>query len=293
MGKDSGIAWTDDTFSPWHGCLEVSAECDHCYAREFNARFGGDNWGKTAPRRFFGDKHWNEPLKWDRAAARTGKRRLVFCSSMADVFEHYDDGSGIDILDPWRLKLWDLISNTPHLTWLLLTKRPQNIRRMFPSSLLGHPQVWFGTTVGLPSSMYRADALIKNCPEAPVRFVSMEPLLERTSMAGRLGSDLVNWVIYGSESGDGARSTDSNWFRLLRDECIGSRVPQFFKQADEGSDGVTQELRDVPPSRLLPERAAYRKRDLRTGPDGMKRVHWIVERPYLDGVQYIQHPEAA
>lgn len=60
MGKETGIAWTDGTFNPWWGCVEVSPACDNCYAREWDARFGGEHWGKDAPRRFFGDKHWNE-----------------------------------------------------------------------------------------------------------------------------------------------------------------------------------------------------------------------------------------
>src|SRR3972149_1183722 len=53
VGKTK-IAWTDFTFNPWWGCLEVSPACDNCYAREWDARFAGDtpHWGKNEPRRF-------------------------------------------------------------------------------------------------------------------------------------------------------------------------------------------------------------------------------------------------
>jgi hypothetical protein len=84
--------------------VEVSPACDLCYAREFAVgRFGFDVWGKDKPRKFFGDKHWNEPQRWDKAAAKLGERHRVFCSSMADVFEDRRD------LDASRERLWGLV----------------------------------------------------------------------------------------------------------------------------------------------------------------------------------------
>src|SRR5687767_4989547 len=123
MGQKSKIEWTDSTFNPWWGCVEVSPACDHCYARTFAKRTGHSVWGKDAPRRIFGDTHWSEPLKWNRKAEAFGVRHKVFCASMADVME-----SGIH-LDGQRERLWALIEASPWLDWLLLTKRPQNFRR--------------------------------------------------------------------------------------------------------------------------------------------------------------------
>jgi len=48
-------------------------------------------WGGNAPRRFFGEQHWREPLKWNVDAERLGVRARVFCASMADVFEPRGD----------------------------------------------------------------------------------------------------------------------------------------------------------------------------------------------------------
>jgi hypothetical protein len=53
-------------------------------------------WGSRAPRRFFSEAHWREPLKWNREAEAAGERRRVFCASMADVFKARSD------LDAWR-----------------------------------------------------------------------------------------------------------------------------------------------------------------------------------------------
>jgi protein gp37 len=67
VSENSKIEWTHHTFNPWWGCIEVSPACDNCYARTFAKRTGHQVWGAAdeTPRRFFGDKHWAEPLKWN------------------------------------------------------------------------------------------------------------------------------------------------------------------------------------------------------------------------------------
>lgn len=158
-------------------------------------------------------------------------RPRVFCASLADVFEdwegpildhhgktlHRDPNSGeyygdtIQIgrsvvrMNDLRRDLFALIDATPHLDWLILTKRPENIRRMWPwgwgtaetfdeapqmvptfpdGKLVDkgapyRPNVWLLTSVAT-----QADA-DKNIPEllkcrdlAPVLGVSAEPLIE-------------------------------------------------------------------------------------------------------------------
>lgn len=74
------------------GCAKVSPGCDNCYAERDSKRFGTP-WGVAAPRRTFGDNHWNEPLRWNETARKAGadhsvvRRARVFCASMADVFD--------------------------------------------------------------------------------------------------------------------------------------------------------------------------------------------------------------
>src|SRR3954468_10860946 len=82
MGKDSKIEWTHHTFNPWWGCVRVSPACKHCYAESWAKRVGMALWGPKAPRRFFSDAHWREPLRWNKDALRDGIRRRVFCASM-------------------------------------------------------------------------------------------------------------------------------------------------------------------------------------------------------------------
>lgn len=256
MGADSKIEWTHHTFNPWHGCVKVSPGCANCYAEAFDRRTHGTSkhvtdsgetrephWGKDAPRRFFGDKHWAEPLKWNRDAEKAGERRRVFCASMADVFEDRPD-----LIEP-RARLAALICDTPNLYWLLLTKRPENVRDLwwaaYGEAASLPPNVWLGTTC---EDQQRADERIPHLLAVPaaVRFLSVEPMLGPVDLAkaGAMGlivhddgsaTDFgappsVDWVIVGGESGAVARSFDPAWAYGIVDECQAAGVACFVKQ---------------------------------------------------------------
>jgi protein gp37 len=222
MGKNSRIEWTNHTFNPWWGCTKVSAACKHCYAEAWAKRVGQDVWGPSADRRFFGEKHWSEPIQWDSEARVTGQRRRVFCASMADVFEDRRE------LDAWREKLWRLIDATPHLDWLLLTKRPETVIRLIPWSAHWPHNVWLGTTV---EHQEAADARLLHLARLPaiIRFVSAEPLLGSLDLSPWLRST-IDWVITGGESGPKARPSSPSWFRDLLRQCRDAGVPFHFKQ---------------------------------------------------------------
>lgn len=225
MAKDSKIEWTHHTFNPWWGCAKVSPACKHCYAETWAKRVGSQVWGPQAPRRFFTDKHWNEPLRWNAQAKEDGVRRRVFCASMADVFERRAE------LSKWRLRLWNLIEQTPNLDWLLLTKRPQNISAMVPWVEHWPEQVWIGTTV---ENQHWAEERIPILSEVParVRFLSCEPLLGAIDLKPFLKEipNAVNWVIAGGESGPHSRPMNPDWVRNLRDQCAEHDIAFHFKQ---------------------------------------------------------------
>lgn len=226
MGKETGIAWTDHTFNSWFGCTKVSPGCTNCYAEAQTLRSGHAVWGPQAERKHFDQKHWNKPLHWDAEAKKAGVRRRVFCASMSDVFELRSD------LDEDRAKLWNLISKTPNLDWLLLTKRPQLVSSIVPSDWMTHRwpgNVWIGTTV---EDQLRADGRIKELIRlpAPVRFISCEPLLMEVTLPYLYA---IDWVIVGGESGPAARPFHLNWARKIRDACAKEGAAFFMKQTGE------------------------------------------------------------
>lgn len=237
MGANTKIEWATHSYNPWHGCTKVSPACDHCYAETLAKRVGFSEtgskfpiWGKDTDRRFFGDAHWGEPLKWEREAEKSGERPRVFCGSMCDVMEDYNGTGHLvkESIAESRAWLYRLIERTPHLDWLLLTKRPQNFRRFLPQAWLDSPRanVWLLTTVESEQYLWRVRELLKT--PAVVHGLSCEPLLGPLDLG--LFLPAISWVIVGGESGPGARAMHPDWVRSLRDQCAAAGVAFLFKQ---------------------------------------------------------------
>lgn len=226
MGKNSHIEWTHHTFNPWWGCAKVSPACENCYAEAWAKRVGNKVWGTKAPRRFFGDDHWREPLKWNAEAERLGVRYRVFCASMADVFENRAD------LNDARTRLWELIDATPNLDWLLLTKRPEHVAKLAKWGNSWPDNVWLGTTV---ENQEWADKRMPHLLAVPAktRFLSCEPLLGSIDLSAYVTKGQkpqIHWIITGGESGPHSRPMNPEWVRGLRDFCRKTKIAFHFKQ---------------------------------------------------------------
>jgi protein gp37 len=235
MGKNTAIPWCHHTFNGWWGCHKVSPGCKFCYAETWSRRTGHGSsklaiWGQEAPRRFFGDHHWNEPLKWNREALERGERPRVFLNSMADTFEDRRD------LDEQRARLWALIERTPALIWMALTKRIQHVADMVPRRWLERwPQhVWLGTTTEDQERLEeRAPVLLqlKRQAQIPVVYLSAEPLLGPLDLALALppSGPMVDMVIVGGESGS-QRKMQLPWATQAMFQTRAAGALFFFKQ---------------------------------------------------------------
>lgn len=264
--ENSHIAWTNHTQNFWIGCTKVSAGCKNCYAEtldknRFSKTIGGGtkdapvlHWGKGAPRHRTSKSIWNDPFRWNKAAAHAEMtaegygqpytRPRVFCSSLADIF---DDEVPIE----WLADALKVIHLTPHLDWLLLTKRPENWRTRLEAvceidgdSMAHHwlrdeapDNVWIGTSVeDQPAADTRIPHLLKI--PARVRFLSCEPLLGPLDLAFTCfnGADSfgtmpgIHWVICGGESGTNAREFNMQWARDILAQCRAADVAFFMKQ---------------------------------------------------------------
>lgn len=248
MGKVTSIAWTSTvlpdgtiqpgaTFNPWHGCTKVSPACDHCYAERMAARFG-TQWGYGQERRYFGEKHWNEPRKWNAKAARDGRKMRVFCASMADVFDN-------EVEQVHRERLWELIRETPALTWLVLTKRIGNVRDMLPEDWgKGYANVQLGITVVTQEEVNRDVPKLLGVP-AKVRFLSIEPMLEAIDLSQWIGG--ISLIIVGGESGPGSRPMPDAWARAIRTQCLAAGTAFFMKQQSQHDTPHFRDFQQFPP----------------------------------------------
>jgi protein gp37 len=204
MGQETGISWTDHTFNPWWGCSRVSPGCEHCYAETFAKRVGHGKggsklplWGVDEERKPASEKTWKELSKWNESASKAGVRRRVFVASMADIFEITPErnAKANDIMSAGRERLWKAIAECTSLDFQLLTKRPENVRRLAPwpsptrddddqlrqCARLWPRNVWVGTTVENQKAAENRIPFLLEIPSA-VRFVSAEPLLERVDL---------------------------------------------------------------------------------------------------------------
>lgn len=227
MGEKTGIAWTEHTFNPVWGCMKVGPGCDFCYAEQWALRMGFDVWGQGKGFREFGEKHWNEPLRWNRAAAKANKPALVFCASMADVFDNrWPEGI--------RERLWKMIAETRWLNWQLVTKRIGNVPSMVPPAWLKQwpHNVWLIPTmvnqIEFDRDMPKLAAL-----NPVVRGISYEPALGPLEM-GRWAKH-VDWLIVGGESKQGKehepRVFDMEWARgVIAEAAFSGTTAVFVKQ---------------------------------------------------------------
>ncbi len=185
-------------------------------------------WGNNPRRRTAAD-YWKKPLYWNAQAQDFqrvhGRRQRVFCASLADVFDNQAEPQ-------WRAELFALIRECDQLDWQLLTKRPQNIRKMLPSDWgKGYANVWLGTTTEDARAYRQRASHLLRLP-AKVHFISYEPAL------GPIGALTINgsvpdWVIIGGESGvraDRARPTNPKWARDAIAECRKVGAAPFLKQ---------------------------------------------------------------
>ncbi|MDR5798938.1 MULTISPECIES: phage Gp37/Gp68 family protein [Caballeronia] len=272
MSEQTNIEWCDSTFNPWTGCTKVSPGCDNCYAEGWAKRSGIVQWGAQAERRRTSPANWKKPMHWEREHEAFfilhGRRRRVFCASLADVFDNRVPAS-------WRADLFQLIERTPHLDWLLVTKRIGNVESMM-LEVARHHQIHNLETQMLPSNVWLGITVVnqqeadRDIPKlldtrASVRFLSMEPLLgpvDLTSLEPKIFAAKANaltgrwkweggptrtetgrldWVIVGGESGHGARPMHPDWARDIRDQCAAAGVPFLFKQWGEWGHYVNEE----------------------------------------------------
>lgn len=212
MANNSSIEWTEATWNPVTGCTKVSPGCKFCYAERMARRLqamGAANY-RNGFRLTLQPRMLNLPLTW-------AKPRLIFVNSMSDLFH---DRVPLEYIQ----RVFDVMQRASWHTFQVLTKRSRRLADL--SAKLDWPSnVWMGVSVENQDYISRIDDLRET--GAAVRFLSLEPLL---GPLPDLNLDGIHWVIVGGESGPGARAMEETWVTEIRDQCLSSNVPFFFKQ---------------------------------------------------------------
>jgi protein gp37 len=225
VAGQSDIEWTDATWNPVSGCLMISPGCTNCYAMRMagrlqamrHAAYSGTTRKSGSRQVWTGRLHLNHsvletPLRWRQP-------RRIFVNSMSDLFQ---DG----VPDEFIKSVWAVMERASWHSFQILTKRPENMRRVLQEHKLPVlPNAWLGTSVESADYVERM-RILRSIP-ARVRFVSFEPLLASVGKPSLKG---IHWAIVGGESGPAARPIQQDWVTTIQENCSKYGTAFFFKQ---------------------------------------------------------------
>jgi protein gp37 len=258
----TAIEWTDYTWNPVTGCWgpggtpEKPNRCPYCYAHKLAKRFyhGYPPGDSFAP--LFMPDRLSEP-------AKVKKPSKIFVSSMGDLFGDW-------VPDEWIAEVQQTAHDTPQHTFQFLTKNPKRLKDFNPWP----SNCWVGTTVtNQEDADERLPWLLQ--ADAPVRFVSHEPLLGETNIVPFITQeyspeekdrirafgcavpnrfvlqDTIHWAIIGAMTGPGAVKVEAACVVNLEYQYQMAGVPVFEKDnlqylCDPGSVSPPR-----PPAKLL------------------------------------------
>lgn len=220
------------------GCTKVSEGCLNCWEETFAQRF----YQKELQAGCF-DFNGTIFLQHERIRLIGGKPKRICIWN--DLFHKL-----VDI--GFLTHVFDLIEEMPQHTFLIPTKRPENIKKLWTNqsgdkdriwrymskgTIL--PNVWFGTTVENDKHYDRVKHLLK--VPAAKRYLSIEPLLGEIYLPGVLLNhgfgfeynqkpERIDWVIVGAESGANRRECKIKWVEDIVRHCEMAGIPVFVKQ---------------------------------------------------------------
>jgi protein gp37 len=228
----------------WH-CDKVSPGCTHCYAEAIDTRFGtGEPYTRAGGKNV--DLFLDESML--QALVRRRTPTTVFLGDMTDLFQPAVTDAMLD-------RLFAYLTLARQHTIQILTKRAARMAGYFRRehhwgcaaayrdlisgaaipldlgdglSCWPPHNVWPGVSVENQDVAEGRIGPLLTIAEASVRFLSVEPLLGPVDLGRYLHG--LSWVIVGGESGPGARPMEPAWARTIRDQCVTSNVPFFFKQ---------------------------------------------------------------
>lgn len=268
MGQQTSISWCHHTWNPWRGCDwrrlpdgSIHPGCVNCYAASMSKRnpavlgVWGSDGGGSGTRVVASESTFMAPIKWNQQAAKDGVRRRVFVNSLSDFWEDWygpmDRANGVSLMEMGSTTtntmqfvrarvMCEIVDNCPHLDFIILTKRPENILRVWPDR--DHRQfgigkrfrsnVWLLCSVSDEATSDAISSLMRCRDLSPVLGVSAEPLLGPIDL--RLlkyrTTPRLDWVIVGGESGPKRREMPLDAAENVAKQCVDAGVACWVKQ---------------------------------------------------------------
>ncbi len=221
MGK-TRIDWCNYTCNCFWGCTKG---CSYCAAKSMAKRFG---------RRIGEKRHYPKEI-----IEKMANFEPVFLADQLDNVYHIKKPSKIFMsfmgepfapeFEPHWLnnsEVWQAIEGNPHLTFIMLTKQPQNLIKYspFPSNC------WVGYSATNPDMFVRGLRYMSQV-KATVKFVSLEPLLDWNNFIGYNAWELLDWIIIGAQTPRSEKTSPKwEWIQNIIEACDKSNIPIFLKE---------------------------------------------------------------
>lgn len=240
MSEDTLIEWCDSTLNLMAGCdgceLWRNGKGNNvqlCYAGKLVERYRGvPGWPERFTKPVIYPDRINKAVKWSDLTGRLrqekvwldGMPRVVFLNDLGDTFT---ESLSID----WLVPYIPVMADSPHL-WLILTKRANRMRDFWQMYGKVPENVWLGVSITSASNVARLKYLKEI--EAPVRFVSIEPVLgpmpNLWAGIGDVGEpQWLDWAIVGGLSGS-YNTSNPGWIADVVVQVEDRGIPLFFKQ---------------------------------------------------------------
>jgi protein gp37 len=247
--RSTGIAWTEATWNPLHGCTRESKGCDNCYAAKLTSTRLADVYPGLAVKKTAADGKTTY--------AFTGKIQLLpadladplhdqipkmyFVNSMSDLFHP-------QVPDGFIEAVFEVMEKAHWHTFQVLTKRPERMaaftkKRYAVKAPSAH--IWLGTSTEDQAAYDERMPHLKKT-KAAIRWLSAEPLLGPIKFESMTD---IDWVVVGGESGSD-RQMKKEWAVEIRDACKKADVPFFFKQWGEFNEQGKKKPKAKGPAKL-------------------------------------------
>ena len=198
-------------------CQKMSSGCKNCYAERLNFRISKISYTPGADFPRLDEKILLSPL-------RHKKSKTFFVCSMTDLFWG-------EVKTEWIDEIINIaVHIAPQHKYIFLTKRISRMEKYF-RDLTPANNIILGTSVEDQVSAEERIPVLANINSWYTRFVSYEPAIGVASWYKYPNS--FDWLIAGGESGNNARPSNPDNFRIARDFCQSEGIPFFFKQWGE------------------------------------------------------------
>lgn len=203
--QKSKIEWLNGgyTINPVKGLCPMA--CPYCYARRMYKRF-----------------KWDETIRLDTDSflplLKTTKRKpsKIFVGSTMELFGNW-------VKPAWLKCIFERVKLLPEHTFIFLTKQPQNLRKWSPFP----DNCWVGVSATNGKMAEDAGYYLTQI-DAKVRFLSLEPLQERTLLY--FGKPKLDWLIIGQQTPVNPKTAPKiEWIKEIVDAADKANVPVFLK----------------------------------------------------------------